>query len=200
MKIWQPTGLPDTAYVKLKWTTFIRETSTAVALDDWYVTGNSCVDPGGPDASSQPYLWDQWAALYQEYCCMASKITVRYVSTESSTQRILMGPSTSTSLPTYTDAMWEPYWKKRMYGSGAIQQPIKTISMYRTTKKVLQKGGSTTSDEDYWSTTSTGPVFVWYWRLFNQLYSGSNFTGVRLYDITVIYYVKFRKRVYNGPS
>lgn len=62
-----PTGLADRVFVKLQSRVGFSFTNTSGGYTSVICQANSAFDPFGSSSTAQPYLFDQWAGLYDEY-------------------------------------------------------------------------------------------------------------------------------------
>jgi len=94
--------LPDRMFVKLQMQYDVSITSTNGAYTSWIQTINSLYDPTGASGAAQPYMHQQWLALYERYRVhgMSYDIQCHMETTglvSSSARSIVVIPTTSSS-------------------------------------------------------------------------------------------------------
>lgn len=124
-----PTGMPDRIFVKLRLKIDVAFTNTAGGTASAVFIANSGFDPTLSISAGQPYLWDQWSALYNQY--RVHKMGYRIEPTISSTnvtttsvREVTVLPSTSATA--FTDHLLintQPYAKSRRWQIGCGRAP-----------------------------------------------------------------------------
>ncbi len=71
-------GRANSQYVKLRYCDFIDINPGAATPTNFIFRANSLFDPNFSGTGHQPMNFDQWAAMYDHYTVISSKITVRY--------------------------------------------------------------------------------------------------------------------------
>jgi len=110
----QPTGLPDRTKVKLKLQFDVAMSNTSGGYQSTPISINDLFDPTGALGSIQPYLFDQWAALYHNYLVTGCKIRVDPAMgatgiTSTSVRRYSITWSRESSLTSMSVAQVQPY-------------------------------------------------------------------------------------------
>lgn len=110
-----PSGLPDILRVKLKFNFDATFSNTSGGYQELTIGINNIFDPSGSIGAVQPYLFDQWAALYENYQVhgfayrLHPHIGPTGVSSVSARQMGIAFTESSTSLSTSSKAMQQPY-------------------------------------------------------------------------------------------
>jgi len=85
------SGMPKTRRAILRYADQLGLTSSTGSLASHVFRANSIYDPDYTAAGHQPMGHDQWAALYNHYVVLGSKLTVRFIPNASSTAPCAMG-------------------------------------------------------------------------------------------------------------
>lgn len=96
------TMLPDRMFVKLQMQYDVTIVSTSGAYTSWIQAINSLYDPMGASGAAQPYMHQQWLALYERYRVhgMSYDVQVHMEATglvSSSARAVVIIPTTSSS-------------------------------------------------------------------------------------------------------
>ncbi len=75
--------VPPSIVVKLPYVTSLQLNPTALAAAQHNFRANSIHDPDETGVGHQPLGHDQWAAFYNSYTVLASKISVQFISRDS---------------------------------------------------------------------------------------------------------------------
>lgn len=78
-----PSGMPTTRIAKLKYCQINALTSTSGILTEQLYSANNIYDPDVSGAGHQPMGHDQWAALFNHYVVLGSKITLKCCDSDS---------------------------------------------------------------------------------------------------------------------
>lgn len=190
----------DRLYVKLKYN--FNKGITAGAVNTYYLVfrGNSCYDPDYSGAGTQPSGYDQYSNFYQYCVPLASKCSVRLLDgQDSSCIQWGLYPNMSTTSNPNTYTLSEiPYVRTKtgaIYDSKNVNKMV-YLKNYMSTAKMYCVSRSEVKDNDLYShSTATNPTNSWYWILQGTTFGGvvpSNFNFQ--YDITITYYVMFKRR------
>lgn len=80
-----PSGMPTTRIGKLKYAQVMSVTSTTGIMGEQRFSANNIFDPDVTGTGHQPMGHDQWAALFNHYVVLGSKITVNFCDADAST-------------------------------------------------------------------------------------------------------------------
>ena len=197
------SGFPSKNFVKLKYATW-KDYTLATDMDTYTFRGNSLVDPDYTGTGHQPRGFDQWAAFYNDYKVLGSKIKI-------TPEKIGTGPDQAFSVfiqanteatPDFTSistARENAYVKLQSIPKVSINEGTPHImKSYRTSKRMLQK--------DYWSPdsgaeTSTNPGVQWLWHagILNNTQGSSGTPNIRL-NFELTFYAQFWGRKDVGSS
>lgn len=112
-----PTITPDSVYVKMHYSQNINLNAAGGAYIEQIFRGNSIQDPDFSGVGGQPLGHDQWAAFYNKYQVMGSKITIRAVTrpTPTSGGTLVVAPvDLSTGFTGILQAAEAPYAKSKV--------------------------------------------------------------------------------------
>jgi len=194
----QPSGLPDRLFVKLRYREQLSYTQTSGTVSAGVYRGNSLYDPRFDTGGGQPYLFDQWAALYQTYRVLGSKVRLLdslNQGTGGDSRSFIFASPSSTSLSTTSQEQIceSPYRKLSMIKAGAIGIGQTQLSMYMGTAKILGRKKSIVQvDPNLLSAVTTDPANQWYWHVGNWVAGGQ--TQSLLSDLIITYYCVFETR------
>lgn len=189
-----PTGLPDRLFVKLKYTTLVQLTSVVGAIARNVFRGNSCYDPDLTGAGNQPYLFDQWSALYSEYIVHGSRCTVKPVGAEGVNTYyygdwVLVPTPDSSVFVTNAQLRQQPYAKMR-----TCNTVCKPITTYMSTDKIFgMSKGRTNFDGTLTSAVTSNPAASWFWHV--DMMSSDQATSVtQTATVEITYFTEFLNR------
>lgn len=86
-----PSGMPTQRTANLRYADVVSLTSTSGILNDYIFRANDIYDPNLTGTGHQPMGHDQWAALFNHYVVLGSKISVKVVNDDSSLQPASLG-------------------------------------------------------------------------------------------------------------
>lgn len=182
------SGFPSTLYTKLKYVERILITNTSGAIGTHRFSGNSIFDPNYEVGGHQPYYYDQYAAIYNNYYVSGSKITFRASTTNSvAVNMTVRATPDSTAIADLDLEMERP---------GALTKQInayrpQTFKMYRSSNRVF---GVKTKDEiAYSGLGNASPSDQWFWQIATQPSDETQTTYSYIY-VSIVYYVKFWDR------
>lgn len=204
-----PQGFPDSAVTKLRWSG-----SKNIPVNNGddpafiYIRGNGPYDPDVASGGYYPYYYDNYAALYDNYVCYASKIKVTFLGPVANAdgQKVVFGvvpfvvPAT---LPTTLRVNEVPYASHK-YAQLNISSITPSIKKYMTTQKIFGVSKTKVRDDDKFSalTNSNVPASEWRWAIYaSRLAADPNLGAIAnvAIDIQVTYYVKFFGRAELAP-
>ncbi len=182
----QPSGLPDSIFVTLKYCDAIAITSGSTNLHQF--RANSCFDPDLTAAGHQPYLFDQYSAFYSRYMVYGCRYEVIYNNNDTVAHLVTIWPSTSATVLAVApaDAKEKPYSKFMQVGNqdGANYGRI-TGNM--STKKM--RGGAM-MDDDFGALINANPQRLWFWNL--NVVRGDGLSGNIDATVTHTLWIKVR--------
>lgn len=186
-----PSVVPDRYRTKLVYT--LKTQANSSNLVQTVVRGNSVFDPEWAVGGNQPTGFDQLSTLYGRYIVHGCQIKVRAVNLGAGVGKIVVFPTTATSINNIREAIQAPYSKTRMLAPTGSGQSMTYISSYSSTKSIRGITGPLVDDE-LEALTTANPPKEWYW-----IVAGSHFDEASIIDqdweITVVYYVDFFKRL-----
>lgn len=153
--------------------------------------GNSCYDPDYTGAGVQPYGWDEYTNLYNNYQVKASKITVYFQSASSlGSEKItcyLIPTPSATALATYHDPSDLHRYRnsKSVTVNGHDDSNRYKISHYCTTRKMYPSVSQ--YDSDYIANTTSNPAIVWYWNVYFDT-ADATLEALIAFDVKIVYY------------
>lgn len=188
-----PEGLETT----LTYCETVQITTTA-GVNDYYVwAGNSLFDPNVTGGGTQPFGFDQWAAIYTRYLVYASQATVEAcitstASVDTYTFKILLVPfSLTTALSSLSEDVVSqmPHAKSKtcsVYNEGQgnmLSSYISTARVYGVSPAYVEM------DDTYGATMAANPSRLWgWWVKVNTMAEGGSTTyNVRM---KIRYYCK----------
>lgn len=103
------SGFPDSKLVRLRYVETINITEAVLATANHLFSCNSIYDPNTSGTGHQPYGHDQWAALYNHYEVLGSKIRVLASSASATGVGVIVGIQLSddTSVAINTNELME---------------------------------------------------------------------------------------------
>lgn len=196
----QPSGVPDRLFVKLKYSTVLFFTSTTGGISQNQFRGNAIQDPDVTGVGGQPYLFDQWATLYNRYRVRGSSVKAQATQSTSNTGNfasnvtVMLVPSNNTTTFSISElAREQPYTKwiqTKPYGSRDA-----LIKSYMSTAKIMGVRKSVIANEqDYSSAVSTNPNVQWYWNVLMYTSDEQTTSSTTPIHISLTYYVELYDR------
>jgi hypothetical protein len=148
-------------------------TSTVGAMATYVMTGNGLFDPDVTGSGLQPLGYDQYAALYQRYRCIASNIKVNFAvpaatnNANGSFDIALVPSNTSSVFSTWTAAESAPYSRAKTYeGFGAPAVGLKSRMDTATFMGVPRS--AVLADDTLQAGVSANPSDMWFWHICAQ--------------------------------
>jgi hypothetical protein len=171
-------------------------------FDYWIFRGNSPYDPDYSGVGTQPYYWDQFAVLYNNYRARASKITLTLFTTEPDTTlqniKSTLFPWRANSPPSeieFNDLKMLPKCK-------SLQWNQDRNDFYQLTMKNSCDTGFFSDnpyDKDTTATVSSNPTDQWYWIFTTDTLLLTTETTI-YFDVVIEYDVLFYKRAQIAES
>jgi hypothetical protein len=168
---------PDSVRVTLPYEEVLLPTTSSGGLYSYQYRGNSAFDPNYTGTGGQPAGFDQWAAFYNEYTVLSSRIHIEIISGTSGTTEYCVFPSYNTTVPaTPEDASVRPFAKANIGASGGngalrhLRQSMSSAQLLGVRKEAI------IDDDAYGATVGTNPAAtaVWYWTIVGQNLNNSN--------------------------
>jgi len=194
----------ETFPAKLKCSLVYEDTSFTISpvsgngyYDRYVFRGNGPYDPDFTGFGSQPYYYDNLAAIYNRYRVIRSKITVTMFTTSADTAvqniKCTLFPYQLSSDPTYSE-----YNDLKRIGKCRYLQWNQDRNDFRT---VTMSNSCSTDyftdnplDEDWEGGVSDVPDSQWYWQ-FTADTSGISAEVTINFDVKIVYECVFKKRV-----
>ena len=188
------TAVPNSAVVKLRYSTEVDLNSAVAPMVAHVFRGASINDPDFTGAGHQPRGHDQWANFYHRYRVLQSTILVDMRDTNNSVQGHVCGVAAmerSTALVSFPYRYTEqPYVK--YIGNTVIESETPRLMM--TMKSEYFEGVTDVYvDNNYTADVNSNPAKDWYWHIFAASLNGTTTVGMRAY-VTIIYTVQFFER------
>lgn len=188
-----PSGLPTQRITKLRYCESISRTTTSGVMDRYMYRANGAYDPNLTGTGHQPFGYDQWAALFNHYTVIGSKITVRTIATVNSTgvplhTGIYLADGTSTPYTIYTQFQEA---KKGSYRTmlGSIGEKA-----YRNTSTFSARSffgvKNVMDNQNLRALVTTDPSEEAYFHIWLQCADLAGTATVR-HDVTIDYIIKF---------
>lgn len=201
-----PTAFPDRVYVKLKYADVYLLTFTSGVPVAQVMRGNSLLDPDRTGTGHQPYAFDQWKTLYNQYRVHASSISIRALvdstsSVNAYSQWLSVYPAHNYTSPVTSTGYGAeiPYNKTRVFN--IYQTSSNTaIKHYMSTAKIYGVDKQAVRDNDNFSAVyNANPVNEWDWIISASTIDLAT-TSTQYLFITVNYYTEFFDRFTLGQS
>lgn len=202
--------VPDRYFTKLHYSDYSNVSDALSPGGMWNYfnyRGNSLFDPDEALGGTQPYAFDQLAAMYASYRVYACKIRVKIHSlgpgnNSTLTQRapfyVGIFPYTTDSTPP-ADAGWIENMTERPFNrivtqnsmnhSPQITSTMSTAKIFGLPKVAVKTGPG------YDAPVTTNPVSEWFWRVcFGQLNVSSQDSQQYALEVRLTYYCEFFSR------
>lgn len=187
----QPSLLPDTLYVKLKWAE-IRNVPSDMAVNKQIYDLNNPFKPVDavtmPNTFTQPLGWDEWGQFYDNYQCFGSQINVLIFNRGDNLAvgHVLLPVNDAAAGGTFRELKTNPYARTK-YTSGTNGKPFARFKQYMSVKKLE---GRQTKDLDFTASIIGPPVVIKKWILLSEAINGTDLLNL-FYDVTITFYLKF---------
>lgn len=151
---------------------------------------NGCYDPTGAVSSQQPLYFDQYSALYQQYCVVGYKIIIDAVSSDD-TNAVVLGFTPMTTSTALNDPAY--YMEQKGTTHRTMTKDIDKVVL--TNKGSIKKwlrpnGGPLLNDTTYCGSPTTNPTTV----LFGHLWAAA-LAGAATDPSTVTFVIKIEQIV-----
>lgn len=189
-------GQPDSTYVWLRTTNFAAWTISATTGVWFTLKLNSAFDPTGTLAATQPYAFDQWSALYNNYRVHRTKVSVQPVTPYTTGGLVILGhPSSNTTNENFVNSTGDPDAKYMLIPSTSggdvsrkLQFDIPIRNWSGLTKEEFE------GDPVYAAIVSQDPATILYLKL-AVLSNGASISTSADVITTIEQYVQFYNRV-----
>lgn len=195
-----PSGFPDRLFVKLRYSERINQTHAVGASAVYVWRGNSLFDCNFTGGGTQPYGFDQWAALYSYYTVYGSSIKVQNCVTQNTNlaMDIAVLPSVENTVASVSDISSPveemPYCKYKIVGTYAVGVNDNIIRSYMSTAKIYGVNKAAVESEDnYSAAVTTNPANGWYWITVTQPVDESTAMTSTIV-VMITYYAEFNTR------
>lgn len=204
VKIRNPGGVPDKAFVKLRYQTTSSFTSSGAGAPSFVqIKQNSIYRPyaGNTDSCGN---YQRMYAQYRKSCVMASKVTVSFWTGTNGTSsvpfRTVIIPCTSTQYTAYSaytniGALWDvPHARQREYSPGgnmprcSAYTTTSALAVGQKSEEALDLNPSTTTG--WIGTSGVDPGILQYFLIGYQAFAGTTAIPTQA-QVQIEYYVKF---------
>ena len=191
------SGVPDELYNTMAWswpvTAYTPGTTTAALI----FCGNGMFVPDVQAVvTTQPYGYDNLAALYGQYCVLSSTayVTFENLQTGQSTAVFLMPSTNITAYASFDSARNDPKagQVKIIGGSSLAVDTIRYMTGKASTAEMEGLPPATIrSDDTYSAAVSANPTNLWYWFIY---FNSTNSINCKV-SIKIVYRCRWSKRV-----
>ncbi len=130
----RPVPLPLQTRVRLRFVDVYLLSSTG-GIAAYAYSGNAASAPDAVSGSDQPYYYDRYSALYQDYVVLGSTIKIKAAADTGSNQCVMVGlaPYYKNTFPATTAGMREileaPYSQARMQVNAPVRAQNYSLTM-----------------------------------------------------------------------
>ncbi len=195
MRVRGVTGFPDQLVVKLKYNEAFTMTNVG-GFGSYTYRLNSLFDPNFTGTGHQPMNFDQYSALYQDYEVKASKLYVDVIPPDVNPIKVATIPARISTAPASIEQMSENTYSRVRWFANATTQQQGPIVNFMTVKKLE---GRTTASVNYIANTGTNPSSTRFWHILVDSFTGTDISDI-VFDVTIIYYSRFMRRIDTGLS
>jgi len=168
---------PDRLRLPLKFTVQLGITINSGVGAQGSLIANSIFDPSGSIGATQPYGYDQLAAIYSQYVVLASSIQAQAITSPNSSstnnanniiQMAVWPHRTSTSaVSDFESARQAPYGKTITLNAVQPQFQTSTLRNYISTAKTFGVPAARVQMDDLFSgpDMTSSPGNTWYWNI-----------------------------------
>lgn len=187
--------LPKTKLVKLRYCDVIQLNPTTFdVIEEHRFRANSCYDPDRSGSGHQPRYFDQYAALYEAYEVLGSRISCKFDSSVSATPGAIVGVNrdndTSTTYYTRSALMENPNSKYKVLAAKATK-PVYMACNWSARKTF----GPNYNRDDNEALVGANPSNVSDFVVWAINEYGSEDPAAINITVTIDYIVKFSERV-----
>ncbi len=187
--------MPDTAYVKLRFSNSYLRVVSGTTVDQLTFVGNGLFDPDLTLSSGQFGGYSQWMSFFDKYEIVGSRMSIQLVNLASRPFYCTLSPKNISSTSGINSSIEQRYTKRRTIGNIANANAQKSISSYMNTKKLI---GRHVSSVNFTGTLTSNPFHQWYWQVTCESVEPLPAAGIPAihYDIRVVITmdVKFSQR------
>lgn len=188
------SGMPMVRRTKHRYVANISITSSTGLLSFNLFRANSLFDPEYTNIGHQPMGFDQMAALYNHYCVIGSRITLKAMpnqATDVNTAVFGVYISDDTTIP-YTNYSGFMEAKRGTYKTLVNQRNQVSLSTNFSTKKFFN--ASDVKDIEYlWGTPGTNPAEEAYFCIWYQNLENPGETSTHNFLVTVDYIAEWKE-------
>lgn len=182
-------GFPNTIITKLRYCMYGSITAASGARSLNVFAANGIFDPDITGIGHQPLYRDQYAAIYDQYVVIGSKITVHFISNVSYNVIVGINGNDDSIFPTTVETLMEGNnntWAVMAQGTGGNN--VKTLTM---TFEPNEAFGVDTKSDGY-SATAQGanPTELWCYGVWCAASDGSSTSTCQI-AVEIDYTVKF---------
>ncbi len=199
-----PQAFPDKTYRTLIYNdTNFDMTTNGSAITRHVFSGNSIFDPDVTGVGSQPYYFDQLAAIYGDYLVYGSKITI-YLRTSTALTtcnniRSYIWPTKGTAAPTYTETndlnqlprIRSATWNRETASKSMTSSGYQKMSAYAKSGPLLS---ISKYNDDLQANVTQNPAQRWYFQVITDTTDFGVAADI-LMDVKIKYYCKFFRRL-----
>lgn len=193
-------GFPEEFTTHIRYVDVFALTSSSGGIGKQYMRMNSLFDPDQTGTGHQPYYFDQFAALYNRYTVLGSKLTAEFsllpsaIATAQPSGPAVIGvvgddsASTSTTVSTLLESN---SCKHALLGSQHGGPNIRTLTLTYSPSREL---GLSPDDDTVGALCTANPSAQWYGLVF-MAESGLSTATTASVKIQMDYYVKFSRQI-----
>lgn len=192
-------GFPSELVCRLRYCDTYNLTSTAGSLAKQVWRANSLVDPDFTGAGHQPMYFDQYAALYENYVVIGSKIkvtvspvpdTIATAQPQGPFELGMLSEPNGTTSSTASTLSETPGANSSLL---TIAQGGNNVRVFTQTYSPTKDLGTTTDDDTVSATISSSPSSTWFWTFFVRDVGLSSASTV-IVKCEIDFLVKFKRR------
>lgn len=186
-------GFPNSIITKLRYCDQVRVTSTAGAVNGYVFAANGIFDPDISATGHQPLFRDQFAAVYDQYTVIGSKITVTMTNLSATATAIFgingdddsAGSATLSTKMEQNNSLW---CQLGPLGSGSD-----TKTMVATFEPLRDFGIDAKNDGASSTAIGSNPTELWCYQVF---VAAANATTANFeFGVQIEYTVKFAEQI-----
>lgn len=196
-----PSGIPDTLFCTLNYTTKLGVT-TAFQTKFYGMNTPRLPDQNVAGDTTQPVYFDNYTGIYDKYICYGSSINVTFVNTSTGlVEQMMLCPTDTTSFAAGAqDFRQSPKARYKLVGILGSGANVKRIYMKMMTKKILGLKYLDPSDAQNNGTASVDPTRKTYWCLGFDTIREDATAASGTFFISIKYFIKFFDRKYVTDS
>lgn len=204
----QPSGVPDHLFVKLVFSETLSYTSSSGAVTENIFRGNSLFDPDLTGTGTQPYFFDQWSTMYQNYRVHGSSLRADFSITPFASGApaacnisgyiVPNNRATAFGASDQLIIMQQPYVKYR--AMTPYTRPLMHKKYISTDKVYGLVKGTTSKEDNLQALTSANPTDQWYWHVGLWTTDQATSSNAVTVNVRIIYYCEFFRRTVPSAS